>query len=65
MKVADFGLSRDIYTKDYYSSKDKDAKLPVRWMALESLTNRIYNYKTDVVSAKTYSTLNPFKISKY
>ena len=49
VKVADFGLSRDIYERDYYSSDDHKAKLPVKWMALESLEKGIYNIKTDVV----------------
>ena len=49
VKVADFGLSRDIYERDYYSSDDRKAKLPVKWMALESLEKGIYNNKTDVV----------------
>ena len=50
VKVADFGLSRDIYTKDYYTSEDKQVKLPVKWMALESLTKATYSVKSDVVS---------------
>lgn len=50
VKVADFGLSRDIYERDYYSSDDHRAKLPVKWMALDSLEKGIYNIKTDVVS---------------
>lgn len=50
VKVADFGLSRDIYERDYYSSDDRKAKLPVKWMALESLEKGIYNIKTDVWS---------------
>ena len=50
LKVADFGLSRDIYERDYYSSEDKRAKLPVKWMAPESLEKSTYNHKTDVVS---------------
>ena len=49
VKVADFGLSRDIYTKEYYSSEDRQAKLPVKWMAIESLTKNIYSTKSDVV----------------
>ena len=49
VKVADFGLSRDIYTKDYYSSKDRQAMLPVKWMALESLVHSVYTTKSDVV----------------
>ena len=50
IKVADFGLSRDIYERDYYSSDDRKAKLPVKWMALESLEKGIYSSKTDVVN---------------
>lgn len=38
IKVADFGLARDIYEKDYYRSQDNRA-LPVKWMALECLTS--------------------------
>ena len=50
VKVADFGLSRDIYERDYYSSDDRKAKLPVKWMSIESLEKGIYNTKTDVVN---------------
>ncbi|XP_067684002.1 hepatocyte growth factor receptor-like [Haliotis asinina] len=49
-KVADFGLARDIYEKDYYSSDNKKTKLPVKWMALESLEKGTYNAKSDVWS---------------
>lgn len=50
VKVADFGLSRDIYERDYYSSENKKTKLPVKWMAIESLERCIYSTKTDVWS---------------
>ena len=50
IKVADFGLSRDIYERDYYSSDDRKTKLPVKWMALESLEKGVYSTKSDVVS---------------
>ncbi|XP_072046280.1 plexin-A2-like [Amphiura filiformis] len=49
-KIADFGLSRDMTESDYYVSKDVKAKLPVKWMAPESLDRRVYNEKTDVWS---------------
>ncbi|XP_077488502.1 hepatocyte growth factor receptor-like isoform X2 [Amblyomma americanum] len=49
VRVADFGLSRDVYEKDYYSSDNK-TKLPVRWMAPESLEKGVYSHKTDVWS---------------
>ena len=53
IKVADFGLAEDIYSTDYYrQTKDANApvKLPVKWMALESLHDGLFNEKTDVVS---------------
>ena len=49
MKVADFGLARDIYIADYYRNKTTE-KLPVKWMAPEALHDRISDEKTDVVS---------------
>ena len=49
VKVADFGLSRDIYERDYYSCDNRKKRLPVKWMALESLEMGIFNAKTDVV----------------
>jgi len=50
VKVADFGLSRDIYESSYYSSENKKTKLPVKWMALESLEKGQYSTKSDVWS---------------
>lgn len=50
MKVADFGLARDVYDKEYYSVHNKSgAKLPVKWMALESLQTHKFTTKSDVV----------------
>ena len=53
IKVADFGLSVDIYTNNYYRRRKSDTavKLPVRWMALESTSDGIVTEKSDVVSA--------------
>ncbi|WAR25674.1 MET-like protein [Mya arenaria] len=50
VKVADFGLSRDIYEKDYYASENKKTMLPVKWMALECLEKGKYSSKSDVWS---------------
>ena len=55
LKVADFGLSEDIYARNYFRQStlgeegDAPVKLPVRWMALESLHDGIFTEKTDVV----------------
>lgn len=51
VKVADFGMARDIYDKEYYSIQDrKQVKLPVKWMAIESLQTQKFTTKSDVVS---------------
>ena len=51
IKVADFGLSENTYTKDYIRQKQTTGiKLPIKWMAYESLIDGIFSEKTDVVS---------------
>ncbi|KAL2090927.1 hypothetical protein ACEWY4_013190 [Coilia grayii] len=51
VKVADFGMARDVFDKEYYSIQDhKKAKLPVKWMALESLQTQKFSTKSDVWS---------------
>ncbi|XP_053567945.1 tyrosine-protein kinase Mer [Bombina bombina] len=45
--VADFGLSKKIYSGDYYR-QGQIAKMPVKWIAVESLADRIYTIKSDV-----------------
>lgn len=50
LKIADFGLSHDIYGDDYYRVKDKSKPLPVKWMSIESLTTGRYTIESDVVS---------------
>ncbi|XP_022787743.1 uncharacterized protein LOC111327749 isoform X2 [Stylophora pistillata] len=47
--VSDFGMSRDVYESGEYETLCTDM-LPVRWMALESLEDLVYNTKTDVWS---------------
>eukprot|EP00041_Stephanoeca_diplocostata_P020851 m.474744 g.474744 ORF g.474744 m.474744 type:complete len:769 (+) comp21680_c0_seq1:328-2634(+) len=48
-KVTDFGLSRDLYRKVYYEQQSA-RQLPVRWMALETLTLGKSSSKSDVWS---------------
>ena len=54
IKVADFGLTEDMYARNYFccdkSESGSEEKVPVRWMAPEGIENDIYNEKTDVVS---------------
>lgn len=47
VKIADFGLSRQIYENSNYEKQGEEA-LPVRWMAIESLIDRVFSSKSDV-----------------
>ena len=51
IRVSDFGLSESLnYSKDYIRQiKDKEIKLPVKWMAPESLYEGLFSEKSDVV----------------
>ena len=49
IKVADFGLSESIYAKKYFREKGGSVKLPIKWMALESLTDGVFSEASDVV----------------
>jgi len=69
IKVSDFGLSEDVYARNYFrqirlgGEGGDQVKLPVRWMALESLNDGVFTEKTDVVSSCeliTYSSLAVF-----
>ncbi|XP_066285974.1 vascular endothelial growth factor receptor 1-like [Branchiostoma lanceolatum] len=52
-KICDFGLSRDIYEEREYvttTAETNRARLPIRWMALESLQDGTFTTKTDIWS---------------
>ena len=51
IKVADFGLCESLETKEYFR-QDKAAavKLPVKWLAPESMEDYVFSEKSDVVS---------------
>ncbi|NXL13613.1 RON protein, partial [Setophaga kirtlandii] len=78
VKVADFGLARDVFGKDYYSiQQHRHAKLPVKWMALESLQTQKFTTKSDVWSfgvlmwelltrgAAPYAGVDPYDMAHY
>ena len=51
IKVADFGLSEDMYGSNYYrrSESETGERVPMRWMAPESIEMYFYDESTDVV----------------
>lgn len=49
VKVCDFGLSRDIFNDNQYH-KVTSGKLPLKWMAIESLRDRVFTTQSDVWS---------------
>uniref|UniRef100_A0A3P9LIM9 Macrophage-stimulating protein receptor n=1 Tax=Oryzias latipes TaxID=8090 RepID=A0A3P9LIM9_ORYLA len=78
VKVADFGMARDVYDKEYYSIQNHSrAKLPVKWMAIESLQTQKFTTKSDVWSygilmwelltrgASPYPDVDPYDITHY
>lgn len=48
-KICDFGLARDIKNDSNYVVKG-NARLPVKWMAPESIFNCVYTFESDVWS---------------
>ncbi|RLU21254.1 hypothetical protein DMN91_005627 [Ooceraea biroi] len=48
-KVADFGFARDVAANQIYERKS-EGRLPIRWMAPESLYDNIFSVKSDIWS---------------
>ena len=52
IKITDFGLSEDVFERNYFrqdSSSGEVVKLPIKWMAPESLSDGHFSEKSDVV----------------
>ncbi|ELW66867.1 Vascular endothelial growth factor receptor 3 [Tupaia chinensis] len=49
VKICDFGLARDIYKDPDYVRKGS-ARLPLKWMAPESIFDKVYSTQSDVWS---------------
>ena len=51
IKVADFGLAVNTGAKEYYRlTKHDDVKLPLMWMAPESLSDYMFSEMSDIVN---------------
>ncbi|NXE58260.1 NTRK1 factor, partial [Casuarius casuarius] len=49
VKIGDFGMSRDIYSTDYYRVGGR-TMLPIRWMPPESILYRKFTTESDIWS---------------
>ena len=75
-RISDFGLTRDVMDRDYYTApttttKDNDGKtvqttrrrLPIRWLSPESIESSKYTIQSDVVSSSFFSiTISRFNL---
>ena len=56
IKVSDFGLTEDMYSSNYYrhdsSQTGSEEKVPIKWMAPESIETNIFDKATDCVSSR-------------
>ncbi|OXA43985.1 Fibroblast growth factor receptor 2 [Folsomia candida] len=46
-KICDFGMTRSTFANDYYRKKS-DGRVPIKWMAPETLIHRVYTSQSDV-----------------
>lgn len=49
VKICDFGLAKSMYKTDNYKKKG-NGPLPVKWMAIESIRDRVFSTQSDVWS---------------
>ena len=49
IKITDFGLSEDVYERNYFRQDGEAVRLPIKWMAPESLSDGHFSEKSDVV----------------
>ena len=56
IKVADFGLAESMDTTKEYFRQDNDVaiKLPIKWLAPESINDGVFSEKSDVVKLMFY-----------
>lgn len=62
VKVADFGLSRELILCDYYRLCHNKTPVPVRWMAPECLEANVFTTMSDVVSIQIKAVFRDCKL---
>lgn len=50
VKICDFGLSKMLYKSDNYMKTSRGLLLPLRWMSIESIRDRVFSTQSDVWS---------------
>ena len=63
VKIADFGLARDIDEKDYYRVEDRGRPLPIKWMAPECLDTFKFDSRSDIVSSKYVNSIAVYQFN--
>ncbi|XP_033331754.2 vascular endothelial growth factor receptor 1 [Megalopta genalis] len=49
VKICDFGLGKTLYKEDNYQKKC-DGPLPIKWLAIESIRDRVFSTQSDIWS---------------
>lgn len=49
MKICDFGLAKTMYKDDNYQKKG-NGPVPIKWMAVESIRDRVFSTQSDIWS---------------
>ena len=49
VRVGDFGLAENIYSRGYVREDSRTVKIPYKWMPPESLENALFSELSDVV----------------
>ena len=53
VRVGDFGLAEDMYSRGYVREDSRTVKIPYKWMPPESLEDALFSELSDVVRTHT------------
>ena len=67
--MADFGLTEDMYGTNYFRRRQSvtgsEERLPMKWMAPESIESDIFTEATDVVSTGIFTLRLTYALKSY